>query len=173
MIRRLTPADAAAWRDLRLAALTDAPAAFTADHDDEAARPLAAFADHLATSSVFAAEGANRLDATAGFYIRDGRKTCHRGMLWGLYVRPEARGQGLARALIETIKAHARGQVEELALGVGTDNPAAIALYRATGFVRIGGERRAIRIGDRYHDEWLMSHRFRPATRRLPKAPGA
>lgn len=160
MIRRLTTDDAAAYRDLRLAALRDHPAAFTAAYEDEAGQGLEIFAERLAKGFVLAGGSADRLDGMAGFYIRDGLKTCHRGMLWGMYVRPEARGTGLAMALIDAVKAHARPLVEEIMLGVGTDNPAAIARYRAAGFVRCGSERRAIKIGDRYFDEILMAHRF-------------
>lgn len=160
MICRLTADDAAAYRDVRLAALHDHPAAFTAAYEDEAAQDLGFFADRLAKGTVFAAGSTDRLEGMAGFYVREGLKTCHRGMLWGMYVRPEARGTGLAAALIDAVKAHAQPLVEEIMLGVGTDNPAAIARYRAAGFVRCGGERRAIRIGDRYFDEILMAYRF-------------
>jgi ribosomal protein S18 acetylase RimI-like enzyme len=162
MIRRLTVADAAAYRDLRLAALAAHPAAFTAAFEDEVDKPLSDFAERLSTGTVFAGESDTdgRLQGMAGFYVRQGLKVCHRGMLWGMYVRPEARGTGLAAALIEAVKAHARPLVEEIMLGVGTDNPAAIARYRAAGFVRCGGERRSIKIGDRYHDEILMAFRF-------------
>jgi ribosomal protein S18 acetylase RimI-like enzyme len=159
MIRRLTADDANAYRDLRLTALRDHPAAFTAAYEDEVQRPLSEFAERLRSGTVFAC-GTDRLDGMAGFYVRDGLKTCHRGMLWGMYVRPDARGTGLATALIDAVKDHARPLVEEIMLGVGTDNPAAIARYRAAGFVRCGGERRAIKIGDRYHDEILMAFRF-------------
>jgi ribosomal protein S18 acetylase RimI-like enzyme len=159
MIRRLTAADAAAYRALRLEALAEHPAAFTAAYEDEAEMPLAAIAGRLSNGTVFAA-GAERLDGMAGFYVRDGRKACHRGMLWGLYVRPEARGTGLGMALIDAVKAHARPLVEEVMLGVGVDNPSAIALYRNAGFVRCGSERRAIKIGTRYFDEILMTYRF-------------
>ncbi len=159
MIRRLTADDAAAYRDLRLTALRDHPAAFTAAYEDEVEKPLSFHADRLASGTVLA-RGAERLDGMAGFYIREGLKTCHRGVLWGMYVRPEARGTGLAAALIEAVKAHARPLVEEVILGVGTDNPTAIARYRAAGFVRCGSERRAIRIGDTYYDEISMTYRF-------------
>jgi ribosomal protein S18 acetylase RimI-like enzyme len=159
MIRRLTSTDAAAYRDLRLAALHDHPAAFTAAYEDEVTQPVSFFAERLAGGTVFA-RGGERLDGMAGFYIREGLKTCHRGVLWGMYVRPETRGTGLAMALIEAVKDHARPLVEEVMLGVGTDNQAAIARYRAAGFVRCGSERRAIKIGDRYFDEISMTYRF-------------
>ena len=160
MIRRLTADDAVPYRDLRLTALRDHPAAFTSAYEDEAGRPLAYFAERLASGTVFAGGGRDRLTGIAGFYVREGLKTCHRGMLWGMYVRPDQRGTGLAAALIDTVKAHAQPLVEELLLGVGTDNPAAIARYRAAGFVRCGSERRAIKVGERYHDEILMAYRF-------------
>lgn len=159
MIRRLTASDAALYRDLRLSALRDHPAAFTSAYEDEVGHSLDYYAERLANGTVFAS-GAERLTGMAGFYVRDGLKTCHRGMLWGMYVRPEARGTGLAAALIEAVKDHARPLVEEVMLGVGTDNPAAIARYRAAGFVRCGSERRSIKIGDRYYDEILMAFRF-------------
>lgn len=137
MIRRLAPADAAACRDLRLTALAGCPGAFAADHDEVAALPLAAFADRLAGGAVFAADrGGGGLDGMAGFYIRTGRKTCHRGTLWGIYVRPGARGRGLGRTLV------------------------ALRLYRAAGFRRYGCERRALKLGDRYVDELLLTVRF-------------
>jgi ribosomal protein S18 acetylase RimI-like enzyme len=159
MIRRITANDATAYRDLRLKALHDHPAAFTAAYEDEVKQPLSFYAERLAAGTVFA-RGADRLDGMAGFYVRDGLKTCHRGVLWGMYVRPDARGTGLAMALIEAVKDHARLLVEDVILGVGTDNPAAIARYRAAGFVRCGSERRAIKIGDRYFDEISMTYRF-------------
>jgi ribosomal protein S18 acetylase RimI-like enzyme len=159
MIRRLTATDVAAYRELRLKALAEHPSAFTAAHEDEAARPLTDIAERLTNGTVFAS-GTERLDGMAGFYVRDGRKSSHRGLLWGLYVRPEARGSGLAMALIDAVKTHARPLVEEVMLGVGTDNQAALALYRAAGFVRCGGERRALKIGNRYFDEILMTYRF-------------
>jgi ribosomal protein S18 acetylase RimI-like enzyme len=159
MIRRLTANDATAYRDLRLKALRDHPAAFTAAYEDEVTQPLSFYAERLAAGTVFA-RGTDRLDGMTGFYIREGLKTCHRGVLWGMYVRPDARGTGLAMALIEAVKDHARPLVEDVILGVGTDNPAAIARYRAAGFVRCGSERRAIKIGDHYHDEISMAFRF-------------
>jgi ribosomal-protein-alanine N-acetyltransferase len=54
-----------------------------------------------------------------------------------LAVTPEARGQGLGRALLVAAAGHAAG-AENIFLEVGADNPAALALYAGLGFVRVG-----------------------------------
>ena len=56
-----------------------------------------------------------------------------------LAVRPEARRKGYARGLVEAAAALARAAgVCQLYLEVAEDNAAALALYRATGFVEVG-----------------------------------
>lgn len=52
-----------------------------------------------------------------------------------LYVRDEARGSGIGRALTEAVleRAAARG-CARVELDVNTENPAALALYRSLGF---------------------------------------
>lgn len=56
-IRLLEPADAPAYQALRLLALRESPAAFSASHDDEADRPLADVAARIAP----AADGSVRM----------------------------------------------------------------------------------------------------------------
>lgn len=56
-----------------------------------------------------------------------------------LAVRPGARRKGYARGLVEAAAALARAAgVRQLYLEVAEDNAAALALYRATGFVEVG-----------------------------------
>ena len=52
-----------------------------------------------------------------------------------LYVRPEARGSGLGRALTQAVidRATTRG-CRRVELDVNSENPAAMALYRSLGF---------------------------------------
>jgi ribosomal protein S18 acetylase RimI-like enzyme len=52
-----------------------------------------------------------------------------------LYVRPQARGSGLGRALVQAVidRATARG-CRRVELDVNSENPAAMALYRSLGF---------------------------------------
>jgi len=92
--------------------------------------------------------------------VPDAPKLRHKGVLWGMYVRPAARGTGLAPALVARVLDHARGVVEEVRLTVAASNAAAVRLYEAAGFVPYGLERRALRVGNAYHDEVLMARRL-------------
>jgi putative acetyltransferase len=52
-----------------------------------------------------------------------------------MYVRPQARGQGLARRLIETLEARARDQgCTTFMLETGPTQPEALALYERLGY---------------------------------------
>lgn len=157
-VRLLTMADAAAFRDIRLAGLADEPRAFSADWSEEAQQDLDWFAARIASSEVFAIDGADgRLLGVTGLAIPSNPKQAHRGHIWGVYVRPEARGGGIAATLLAAAIAAARGRVEVLHLGVGAYNDAARRCYRAAGFVESGFEARALRIGDVFIDEIIMT----------------
>jgi ribosomal protein S18 acetylase RimI-like enzyme len=159
-IRRLSRADAEAFRAIRLEGLERHPAAFGASFKDESGRPLSFFTDTLDEHFVLGAENRGRLTGVAAFRCYDGEKKRHRGTLWGMYVREEARGTGIARQLVDGILAHARQHVEEVGLSVWADNPAAIALYKSAGFVVTAQDARAIKIDGVYYDHLLMQVRF-------------
>jgi ribosomal protein S18 acetylase RimI-like enzyme len=77
----------------------------------------------------------------------------HKGVLWGMSVRPEARGTGLAAALVQQVVAHARTLVEQVCLTVIASNVAARRLYKAAGFEEYGLERRGLKVGSKYYDQ--------------------
>jgi RimJ/RimL family protein N-acetyltransferase len=156
-LRHLTVDDAALYRELRLEALTNNPDAFSSTIDIERDRPLNRFAARLAENFVLGAFDGERPVGIAGFYVQPGPKHAHKGMLWGMYVRPEMRGAGIGRVLVETIVAHARDQVEILQLFVVADNLPARRLYQSIGFIEYGIERNATKYRGRYHDDVLMA----------------
>lgn len=157
-IRRLVaPADAESFRAVRLEALRKSPEAFSSDYRDEAEWPLERFAGRLETSLVLGAFEEGRLVGMAGFYVEPGAKRVHKGYLVGVYVRPSARGRGLARRLVSAILGEARERVEIVLLGVGRANTTARRLYTELGFQEYGLERDALKVGDRYIDEVLMA----------------
>ncbi|MBN9349010.1 MAG: GNAT family N-acetyltransferase, partial [Devosia sp.] len=113
LIRRLGAADAAAYRAIRLEALQDAPTAFGSSYEAECTRDLAEFESTVTRNYIAGAWLGGALVGTAGFHRLDATKVAHRGNIWGVYVRPEARGHGVARALIADVLAFARTQVEQ------------------------------------------------------------
>lgn len=155
-IRRLRAADAQAYRAIRLEGLRDAPAAFGATFEQEAARPLAGFAERLEANFVLAASAGEEVLGTAGFRALDRAKERHKGALFGLYVRPAARRCGVGAALVAAILAHAADFVEQVQLAVGAQNAPARQLYAQLGFVAWGTERRALNHGGVYEDEVHM-----------------
>jgi RimJ/RimL family protein N-acetyltransferase len=156
-LRRLTPEDASMYRQIRLEALADSPDAFASTLDLEEDRPLDWFVTRLADAFVLGALDGPDLMGVAGFYIQPGPKHAHKGMLWGMYVRPEYRSAGIGRVLVEAIIDHARDHVEILQLFVVSDNAPARRLYAGLGFVEYGHERHATKYRGRYHDDVLMA----------------
>lgn len=145
-VRRVTLEDLELLKRLRLAALADAPHAFCARLSDEEAMPESAWRARVASN----AEGVQ----TVGFFaIVDGAP---RGMVVGvldarrartaelnaLWVAPEGRGRGAARALVEAVCGWARGRgCDTVRLRVIDENAPALGLYLSCGF-RKTGERR-------------------------------
>jgi RimJ/RimL family protein N-acetyltransferase len=157
-VRRLETDDAAIYRELRLEGLKHHPEAFSASWQDESAEPAACWAERLQTSTVFGGwvDGSPLL-GVAGFHVNGAVKLRHKGILWGMYVRPEGRGSGLAASLVQRVIEHARTLVEEICLTVVASNQAAHRLYSAAGFEPYGLERRGLKVGDAYYDHVLMA----------------
>jgi ribosomal protein S18 acetylase RimI-like enzyme len=156
-IRQLTSADAAAYRDIRLTGLRDSPEAFGSTFGTENAQPLAWFSDRLRNFQVLGAFRATDLLGIAGFVVRGGEKERHKGLLWGMYVRPDARRTGVGRRLVEAVIDFARQRVELLQLSVVSDNEPARRLYARLGFVEYGVEKNSLKQDGRYYDEILMA----------------
>ena len=155
-VRPLRADEPALYRDIRLEALRTHPEAFGASFDNEAAQPLAFFSGRLANNVIFGGFQDQTLLGTAGFMLQSGAKREHKGMFWGMYVRPAARGTGLSRRLVEAVLDHARGRVELIQLTVVADNTVARRLYASLGFEPYGVEVKSLKVEGRYLDEVLM-----------------
>jgi len=159
-IRRLTQADAAdaiRYRDIRLEALTANPEAFASSFEFENAQPLSWFSERLDSSTVLGVFRDQELIAIATFAIQRGQKMAHKGVIWGMYVRPNARRAGIGRRLVEAILDLARQRVELIQLTVVRDNEQARHLYASLGFQEYGIERNALKQDGRYYDEVLLA----------------
>ncbi|MFT3957114.1 MAG: GNAT family N-acetyltransferase [Piscinibacter sp.] len=156
LVRRLTPADAAAHRALMLEAYALAPDAFTSSVAEREGLPLSWWAARMADGPgaaelVCGAFAGETLVGAAGLAFEQRERTRHKATLFGMYVRPAARGQGVARRLVEAVLAQARSSplTELVQLTVTESNAAAVQLYARCGFVPFGSEPCAVKLGDR------------------------
>ena len=103
------------------------------------------------------------LAGMAGLSFETRIKRRHVAHLWGVFVRPEQRGSGLARALVAAAIEKARGRVDHLRLAVDAANGPAVGLYRSLGFVAYGLEPAGLRTEGVDSDDLLMTLDLRAA----------
>ena len=166
-VRRLTAADAAAYRGLRLEALEDAPTAFGSDALRERAFPDGVWPERLAANPTYGVFEADELVGIATIARLPGEKRHHRAEIVGVYVKPKARGRGAGRLLLETAIAKAQDGIVQLHLSVTTHNEAARRLYERLGFEIYGTEPRSLYLEGRYYDEYLMVLRLQEGSRKV------
>lgn len=149
LVRRLTEDDAAAYVELRIRMLTEAPLAFGASPGHDFMSSVEAVREQISRrdGSVIFGAFADGLVATIGMYREDRPKTRHKMHVWGAYVTPPHRGRGLGRRLLEAAVAHAREipGINALHISVTDAAPAARHLYAQAGFEVWGSEPDALR----------------------------
>ena len=123
----------------------------------EGVLPLSSFSDRLRSSNVLGAFRDGELVGMAGYGVQQGKKRAHKGLLWGMYVRPVARSWSVGRRLIEAVCDLARQEVELIQLTVVRDNHRARGLYASMGFLEYGVEKDALKQHGIYYDEVLMA----------------
>jgi ribosomal protein S18 acetylase RimI-like enzyme len=159
-IRRVMPDDAALYRVVRLEGLEHHPEAFGASFETERAQPDSFFAERLAGSEVLGAFSSDELLGIVGLRVLPGLKEAHKGQLWGMYVRPQARQAGVGRRLVDTLLKAARPRVELVQLSVWQANAAARRLYESFGFIEYGLELKALKHNGTYYNLVLMAKPF-------------
>ncbi|MGF1632496.1 MAG: GNAT family N-acetyltransferase [Phycisphaerae bacterium] len=148
-LRTCTPADVAVYRDVRLAALADAPSAFGSTHASEAARDEGFWHDRLArcdgrrgvTVLAFADDQQAACGLATGVFETATNPAGRPGVAWllSMWVGPDVRRNGLGRRIVEAIVGWARqAEAEQLLLHVTLGNEGAERLYTRCGFVRTG-----------------------------------
>ncbi|MGQ9370812.1 GNAT family N-acetyltransferase [Azospirillum sp. A39] len=160
-VRQLGAADAAAFRALHLEALRAHPAAFAMAYEEECDLPLTAFRTRLDQQTVFGGFVAGALAGIATLQRHAPLKRRHVAMLWGMYVKEEVRGAGLAAAILRAAIARAEREVDQLELYVAVGNDRAGRFYRRFGFEPYGVMRRSLRVDGVDHDAEMMVRMFR------------
>lgn len=160
-VRTLTADDAAAYQAVRLRALQEHPEAFGAAYEDEAQTPLQVIAKQLAETPngfMLGAWQGSHLVGIVGLHRSPRIKLRHRAGVGGMYIAPEARGQGIGKAMMQALidRASTWEHLEEIILAVTVGNVAARSIYLAAGFEPSHIEQRYIKVGPRYYDiEWM------------------
>ncbi|MEJ7837731.1 MAG: GNAT family protein [Thermomicrobiales bacterium] len=164
-LRKAIETDFPAWWDLRKKALGAHPDAFgsslqdaLATSDDEARRRFVDVSINGGNAIFVAIDDAGNMVGMTGIFHESGPKERHRAGIWGVYVDPIARGQGVGTMLLGAAIAHAREihGVLQLELTVASHNRAAANVYINAGFVRYGVHPRGLLIDDWAIDEDLM-----------------
>ena len=150
-IRIRRPGDAEGVFALRQEALRDAPLAFAASPEDDHARTLDAVREMLGRDEDSAVFGAidGKLVGMLGLLHLPRIKERHKVVLWGTYVRPEARGRGIAERMLRAALDHSRTLegVTQVLISASDDAPGVQALYERLGFRVWGTEPNALRYG--------------------------
>ncbi len=133
-VARLSEHEWEAYRDVRLAALSDAPAAFGSRLEVERARPESEWRARLERRSQFVVRDRGRTVGTVGCLDVEGAVE-----LVSMWVAPDARGSGVADRLVAVVLdvARERGHGTTV-LWVSDGNRPAERLYERHGFARTG-----------------------------------
>ena len=138
-VRALGGEDWQTYQQVRLAALHDAPDAFASSYDEEKDYDEAFWRLRVARSVRLVASAE---DEPVGIISVGQASEPDVAELFGLWVRPDYRGRGVAWQLTQSAAQHARSVGQRaLKLWVATDNGRAVAFFSSAGF-RPADERR-------------------------------
>ena len=169
MIRLLEAEDAPAVLALRHAGLVDSPMSFGAAPEtdqfqsEDAVRAYLSGAPENVLCGAFDLQGETEgaLVGLIGMVRGRHSKVQHRAMVWGMYVAPDARKQGLGRALIEATADHAAELgADFLDLAVSEVSTAAHKLYERAGLFEYGRHPAGIRHQECRTVEILMTRKL-------------
>lgn len=142
----LTASHAVPYKALMLHAYEHAADAFTSTPEERAKETDEWWTTRIAhpqgLTVAFGALEEGRLVGTVALEFSAKPKTQHKALVVGMYVMPAARGQGLARILMQTAVQFCvrRGNIRAVQLEVTDGNLPAVALYQSLGFVAYGVE---------------------------------
>ncbi len=165
-IRTLGPDDVAAFRELRLLCLQESPTAFGSSVSDELSLSqetvMGRLQNHEAEGTfVLGAFVEESLVGIMGLMRHPRAKFYHKADLWGVYVHPEWRGQGIAGQLLDGVLSRAhQTTLHHIVLTVTCGNSVARSLYLSRGFVSCGFEKDALCWEGAYFDMETMQLRL-------------
>lgn len=160
MIRALTVNDLDEFIRVRLQSLKLNPEAFSASYEDglDPERTKADLAEKDEENFTLGCFDGLKLVGMVTFIRAKRRKLKHKGSIFGMFIDPACRGQGLGRQLMEACIAKVgliKG-VEVIQISVSNKAKAAQQLYTQLGFQVWGREPKSMKVGEEYLDEIFM-----------------
>ena len=161
MIRRFIPDDAVEVARFRKIAVADSPLAFGAGPNDDPAQDTDAVAENLRQTleNVIVGDFDPGLVGMVGLISGRGEKRRHKGTIWGFFVLPNHRKQGIGTRLMnEAISISNTWEgVAVIHLSVNEHGNDARRVYEELGFKTWGVEADALRIGRERYTEYHMN----------------
>lgn len=144
------------YRRLRLRALQAEPLAFGSTYEEELELNEQEWQVRMA-NALFALDRDRMVGVVVIIYHTKAR-TKHIANLYGFYVVPERRGQGLGRQLMEAAMEDIRnrGGVRKVMVWVNPGQEAAVSLYESFGFDRVGIVKEDLYYDGKYYDGLVM-----------------
>lgn len=144
IVRKLTAADMAAYREARLYCLKTYPDKFGSIYEEEVQKEKLFFEECLENkdcdSFIFGAIGNEECIGLCGFVPEKRKRTKHRGEIIQMFVHEKYQRQGIGEQLLSATiqEAFKNLAIEQITLGVVSANTAAIELYKKLGFIEYG-----------------------------------
>ncbi|MGF9698040.1 GNAT family N-acetyltransferase [Paenibacillus sp. MABNR03] len=163
-IRNIRRDEADKYWPLRLEALKNHPEAFGSSYEASVPLPMNEVQDRIHNEpddyilGAFTEEG--MLVGTMGFKREYGLKLRHKGFIWGVYLAPQFRGNGLASRLLREVldRGSELEGIRQINLSVVTTNESAKRLYEKYGFETYGIEKHALEVEGQGYDEAHMTY---------------
>jgi GNAT superfamily N-acetyltransferase len=157
-IRRLTAEDTSAFFVLRQRCMVEAFDYFRSSPADIQADGLEDCLHRLQSPStrIVGAFHGDVLVGIGGITRETREKLRHKALLWGMFVVPDAAGQGIGEAIVQALIAEAQDFVQSLHLTLLDGNGRAQALYERCGFAIYGREPQSVMQPSGTVDELLM-----------------
>lgn len=162
----ITPAPSR-WQEakaIRLEGLKNDPLAFGSSYEesikieDHVWEERAQSAFEKKNNITLYAEDGDKLIGLMGAVWSNRIKTGHIATVYGVYISPEYRGQGIGTQLLQALinDIQAISQIEKINLTVNTTQQSAQALYKKFGFNPVGIAHRELKYDGQYYDELYM-----------------
>lgn len=156
-LRKLAAEDLQLYRVLRMDAVTQDSRTLITTPTEESRKTDEELLKMLAEQCVLAAFREDKAVGMATLMRHEGERRYHVAEVQWVYVSPDNRRQGIAKALMEAVEAHAKSVgIECIELHVVADNSSAIGMYQLLGYEEHGKLPKAVKIGQSYWDGIYM-----------------